>query len=115
MFCCKPFERFVMTEEIPEHLKNEYKSDFPNILNEVHQLIETFKGNKNQENLTKLKVAVHKIAGTAGVFGFNKTSDIAKQWEHVLDTKLSTFSAESCNDPFIEDNYKRFEELKGSL
>jgi HPt (histidine-containing phosphotransfer) domain-containing protein len=70
-----------MSEEIPEELKAEYRKTVPGKLSSLKQLIDLVVEDASEERLKDLRFAVHKLAGSSGMYGYIKVSDLCKKFE----------------------------------
>ncbi len=64
---------------IPPMLLNEYKKSIPQKLKAIQNLIEQAKQNPLSETLDSLCFAVHKLAGSAGTYGYSEASQLCKE------------------------------------
>ena len=77
--------------EIPKELLEEYRKTIPQKLQNIKELINQFKAKSTHQALEALRFSVHKLAGSAGTYGFAKVSQICKKWELDILDKLSHF------------------------
>ncbi len=78
-----------MAEEIdiPKELLDKYKADIPSKLQELRKLFGKVQQNPNNETITALHYAIHKLRGNSGCYGYYKTSELCKKLE--IDLKFS--------------------------
>ncbi|BBM83407.1 protein kinase domain-containing protein [Candidatus Uabimicrobium amorphum] len=96
-----------------EELKREYEASVDEKLQDIESLLKKAIIDPSVENFTELKSAVHKIAGSAGTFGFNEASNICLELDRKLQPKknpqeLSTFFAENLLTSFLPKLHKAF-------
>ncbi len=76
------------TLPLPEKLFNEYKASLPEKLQNIETLIEALLNSPSKETVQNLRQAVHKIAGSAGSYGYVKAGEGCKKMEGQLDEAL---------------------------
>lgn len=74
-------------EEIPETLMNDYLHSTYEKLSLISDLIEMAKENPSEKTLDQLRTVVHKIAGSAGIYGRGMASVLCKDLEIRLKNK----------------------------
>lgn len=72
-----------------ENLKKEYLITVSDKLVLLTELVKTAQKTPNADSLNALKNAVHKIAGSAGSYGFQNVSNLCKELELQLNQQLS--------------------------
>ena len=80
-------------------IKEEYLQKIPEKIQAVEQLIQALHKDPSEKMLSDLRGIVHKIAGTAATFGFEKVTQLCKSW----DLKLTKFLEPSTGKPDIKD------------
>jgi HPt (histidine-containing phosphotransfer) domain-containing protein len=91
-----------------EKLAKEYQNSVPEKLHVLQNHIEEMRPKIREDSLKNLRMDIHKMAGTAGTFGFPVVSKICKEFEINLIEKIKKFSA-------VEDNSKWIQEFDGYL
>jgi HPt (histidine-containing phosphotransfer) domain-containing protein len=86
-----------------EKLEEEYKNSIPEKIDSLQKHIENLRQAMNEETLKTLRIEVHKIAGTAGSFGFSQVSKICKEFEQDLIQKMKEFPSFHGNSQWITD------------
>jgi len=98
-----------MTSEpnfIPDKLQHQYQESIPEKINTLKQLISQFQNIQDLDSLTSLRNAVHKIAGSAGTYGYSEVSKICKEFEGDLIQKIKDFSNGAHSDWLTDfENY----------
>ncbi len=72
-------------------LQDEYKSSFRQKMQTFQELIQAVQKTPTLETLGALRFSVHKLAGSAGTYGFDKVSQICKTWELEIVAQIKTF------------------------
>jgi len=88
-----------MEEEIPEELLEEYRKTIPEKLASLKQLIDLVVEEASEEHLKDLRMAVHKLAGNSGMYGYMKVSDICRKFEKEVIKSIEEKS------PFMGEHY----------
>lgn len=73
-------------------LQLHYQESIPEKIATLRQLITQFQNLQDLETLNSLRNAVHKIAGSAGTYGYSEVSVICKEFEGDLILKIIAFS-----------------------
>ena len=81
-----------MTEEHP--LVIEYKKTIPSKLENLRNSVEAVKKQKDLFTFEAFRRDVHKLAGSAGTYGFTTVSDICKNLDLDLKEKIQNFQIE---------------------
>ena len=66
--------------EIPQELLDKYKASIPEKVNELEKLVGEL--HKKEE---ELRLFVHKLKGSSGMYGYPEVSQICKEWEEKKD------------------------------
>ena len=64
-----------------QRLQEQYRNTIPQKLSELKQLILAVQKSPTLETLGALRISVHKLAGSAGTYGFADVSAICKKME----------------------------------
>lgn len=104
-----------MDKKILESLKEEYDKGIPLKLDRVRGLIDSLGRNWSKEDLTALRFEIHKMAGSAGTYGYENVSELSKLTEQIILEELDHFDSATINkelflklDPFFESIKKGF-------
>jgi UDP-N-acetyl-D-glucosamine dehydrogenase len=103
--CIKPFTHQVLNDvlqkfnfakhdEQPESLQNimeDYRASIPNRLELLQILIDEIRKKTTEKDLKELRLQVHKIAGSAGIYGYGEVSKICKELDQLLGQKIEQF------------------------
>jgi len=68
-----------------EDLMRKYRESIPSKLEQIARLIDEYEHSPSKENLAALKLAVHKLAGSAGTYGYPEASRLCKNLESQID------------------------------
>lgn len=96
-----------------EELKQEYANSVDDKLQNIERLLKKAAAEPTVQNFSELKALVHKIAGSAGTFGFNEASNICLELDRTLQPKknpekLSAFWAGNLLNTFLPKLQKAF-------
>ncbi|GAB5411584.1 MAG: hypothetical protein ChlgKO_06980 [Chlamydiales bacterium] len=91
-----------------DDLKVEYLKTVPEKLQEIEKLIADFLANPNKETKEALKLPVHKTAGSAGSYGFQKVTEMCR----VMDQELASLTDFANIDSWNEKLTEFFSKLK---
>lgn len=75
-------------DEIFENLKENYQKTIPDKIERLEKLILNIQKDPTKDNLQTLRGEVHKIAGSAGCYGFDYVSELCKNLEKDLISQL---------------------------
>lgn len=95
-------------------LSQKYREEIPEKLKLLRKYIDELKSDPQESTLKALRLEVHKMAGSAGSFGFPRTSEICKEFEKEILQVLSNFSLQKTSGGFIEFE-KYLSKLQDSL
>ncbi|QLH35012.1 MAG: Hpt domain-containing protein [Parachlamydiaceae bacterium] len=105
--CIKPFTYGLLLEKL--HLFNQaktpkeqsllmiiedYRASIPNRLELLQSLVDEMRKNPRLETLKELKLQIHKLAGSAGLYGYEQVSLICKEFDERLSIKIEQFEKE---------------------
>lgn len=86
-----------------EHpLVTEYRQTIPLKLEQINCLIGNLKTSKSIESIQALKAAVHKLAGSAGTYGFMKVSASCKALDIKLQEQIKTFTPSDITQQWLD-------------
>lgn len=116
--CIKPFTHPVLLDTLQkletirkpipsESLQNiieDYRAAIPNRLELLQSLIDEIRKKGLEKDLKELRLQVHKLAGSAGLYGYHEVSRICKEWDQSLGLKLEKFA--SSNDSKNVQDYE---------
>lgn len=83
---------------IYEKLRREYQDSIPLKIDKIQSIIEHFQTSDSLETLNELKFEIHKIAGSAGSFGYPLVSNICKEFEKEINQKIKDFPNSTSHD-----------------
>lgn len=86
-----------------EHpLVTEYRSTIPDKIAHIEALISELKNKVTQDTVAALRMAVHKLAGSSGTYGFDRCSQICRELDADLKVKLESFSSDVFNPEYVK-------------
>jgi HPt (histidine-containing phosphotransfer) domain-containing protein len=84
--------RLIMSEKDEfEELMQEYRNSIPEKLSSIEKCIKEVHAKGDLDSIQALHMAVHKIAGSAGSYGFSEVSEIALPLAQDLRHKIENF------------------------
>ncbi len=99
-------------EELPPEMYREllakYLESLPSRLNLIEEAMNSFQKESTKEHLGELRLLIHKLAGNAGTYGFQKVTDLCKTWDRRLSEMVEKF-------PNCRIDSALFSELNGFL
>lgn len=99
-------------EEKMNKIREEYLKTVPDKLLFIDQKLDEMKEEIQEEHLRALRLHVHRIAGSAGTYGFPKVSTCCKQFEQEILNKMQELK-DSTHDPkWINGLYSYLEMIK---
>lgn len=81
-----------MSTEIPKELKEYYLNEIPHKINNLKNIIDKVKKSPSIESLKSLKDEVHKIIGNSKAYGFDKVSDLSREFDTFLLQKMDNIA-----------------------
>lgn len=81
-----------------EKLRKEYQDSIPIKIEKIQSIVNNFQKSDSLETLNELKFEIHKIAGSAGSFGYPNVSIICKEFEKDINQKIKNFSSSNIHD-----------------
>ncbi len=91
-----------------ERVMGEYRQSIPQQQGEIEAAIHNVRAGPTKEAFDALRLLVHKMAGNAGVYGFNKVTEVCRAWEAELVAVI-----EKLPEGTFDDAY--FNQLDGRL
>ena len=88
-------------DPIPDELMQAYRQSIPSKLSLINSLICEVQKNGDLESLKALRFAIHKLAGSAGSYGYPEVSALCKELEKELILKIDDFSLGSLNQNYL--------------
>lgn len=123
--CIKPFEyqmiikllqdphpSYYKRESSFQHLISEYQATIPERLELLKSLIQEMKKKPNEKTLQALRLQVHKIAGNAGLYGYNEVSEICKEFDRLLGKDIELFHKHATTSGWIEQFEAYLEKIR---
>lgn len=77
-----------------EKIKQDYLNALPEKIQEITRAIDALKQQVAEGPLGELRHHVHKLAGNAGSFGFQKATELCKAWDVKLKEMVDQYSEE---------------------
>ena len=97
-----------------DQLKQEFKQNLPSKIDQIRdQWLSLRNGDWEMDQLSDLLGSVHKIAGSGGIFGFSKVSEVACKIESLL--QKAARSKEPINEKGIRAMEVYLEELNEAI
>lgn len=84
--------------EILQKFAEEYKQTIPEKIRALQSILDDMRRQITPKNLKELRFQIHKIAGSAGTYGFDSVSQRCRQWESDLLEKIESLQ-EGVGDP----------------
>lgn len=103
-----PFEG--LPPETMRELQEAYRKGLPDKLKQIRMKLDALQKEKSKELLTDLRFLVHKMAGSAGSFGYSAVSNICKTWEAQIVAVLT--SGELDHSQLYRDSERYFAEIQ---
>lgn len=98
-------------EQTLKALREDYAENLPTALATIHKLWAALQEQWQVETLDEFYTRIHKIAGSAGSFGFNELSQVARELEVFLqELQRRTTSANEVERSNIEEHLKAIEQ-----
>lgn len=90
-------------DDAMKKLVEEYKKTIPEKIQTMKGALAKLKTNYNKEDLTALRFVVHKTAGSAGTYGYQKVTDLCKTWDAKLTPMVNDFKPEKPPETFFQE------------
>ena len=101
-----------LSSDILKQFTEEYKLTVPEKLEKIQQLIDQLREKIDEENLKVLRMHIHKIAGSAGTYGFTTVSEVCIRFEKDLLEKLEKLNEVKGDSAWIESFEAYLEKIK---
>ena len=75
--------------EVMKRFRDEYISTVPEKLKTMERLLDEMHDSVREKTLQDLRLLVNKIAGSAGTYGFAAVSDVCKEFETEILSKIA--------------------------
>lgn len=95
-----------------ENLKNAYDQTISDKIEDLEKMILTVEKNPSISHLQALKTLVHKIAGSAGSFGYFTVSQLCKNLETEIKEQIELAKKKSMNYIWLSDLDEFFSQIK---
>lgn len=79
--------------DLPKDLQDKYRSTVPEKILQLKKLIIALRKEITKPHLESLHFLIHKLAGNAGLYGYQNVSDICQKWDKTLLEKTEKFSS----------------------
>lgn len=99
-------------EDILARFTREYRETITEKEQVIAQLIDNLRTHIDLENLKALRMQIHKIAGSAGTYGFKSVSVVCRQFERTLLEKMDHFSEGEGDASWIQEFESYFAQIK---
>ena len=94
------------------HLKEIYIKSLHEKFIAIQQFIETLRRNTNLETLKELRLTIHKMAGSAGTYGYPAVSDICRVWDQTFAEMILSFPACQKDLSWLNEFERTFAKIK---
>lgn len=114
--CIKPFTYEVLLEKVhhfdfsenaaqdPFHsIIEDYRASIPSRLELLQALIDGIRTNPTEETLKELRLQIHKLAGSAGIYGYDDVSKVCKEFDELLEQRIKEFEQEKKAEGWSDD------------
>ena len=101
-----------MEDKELQQLKEAYRKSLPEKFEAIRQLIKKLRQNVAVETIKELRFYIHKMAGSAGIYGYPNVSDICRTWDQNLSEMITAFPACQKDSSWLDDFDRRFEKIK---
>lgn len=71
---------------------DEYRASIPIRVESLRILIDKMRTNPSESNLKEFRLQIHKLAGNAGIYGYEEVSKICKEFDLQLMNKIAQFA-----------------------
>jgi chemotaxis protein histidine kinase CheA len=94
----------------------EYLKTVPEKMQDLKELIQKLEQNIGLETLNSFRLKVHKIAGSAGTFGFMNASILSKAFEQEILANIALFNSQKkVQECFLKNCQLYLEKLQNSF
>ena len=100
------------TKNILEQFSQEYKKSIPDKLNKIREFLDQLSVKMDEENLKALRMHIHKIAGSAGTYGFTKVSEISIKFEKEILDRLDELKEKDGDPRWVEKFQMYYDHIK---
>ena len=83
------------------HIMNDYRSSIPNRLELFQELINEIRKNPREETLKELRLQVHKLAGHAGLYGYENVGIICKELDEIIVSNVDDINKIRNDENFV--------------
>jgi UDP-N-acetyl-D-glucosamine dehydrogenase len=110
-------QKLVFNEEEDsfQSLIRAYQTSIPDRLELLQGLFEDMKKKPNESTLKALRLQIHKLAGNAGLYGYDEVSKICKEFDEVLGKDIILFQQNANTKDWIEEFNSYMEKIKKSF
>ena len=77
-----------LTQDLRDTLFEEYQQNVPKKISEIQLLLDKLKEQVEERTLITLRLYVHKLAGNAGLFGYDQVSNECRIFEQEINSNL---------------------------
>lgn len=100
------------SDDFLDDLKNEYRASIPEKIAKIESLIKAIETGFSNETVTTLKKELHKIAGSAGSYGFEEVSRFCKKKEVSLEEDLKDIERYRDKEEWLNSLWFFFNNMK---
>lgn len=100
------------SEDILKKFTQEYQATLPEKVSSIRQILDAMKQKIDLENLKALRLIIHKIAGSAGTYGYASVSKLCQEFEKDLLNKIDHFQEIPGSPNWLIDFEKYFDGIK---
>jgi HPt (histidine-containing phosphotransfer) domain-containing protein len=102
-------------EDIIAKFTREYLETVPEKVRVLTELINKMKTKIDLDTLKEFRMHIHKIAGSAGTYGFKTVSDLCRQFEKDLIEKVEHFEERPGEPAWIPEFEAKFNQIKDAF
>lgn len=98
--------------DVLKKFTEEYKLTIPEKMATLRQILDEMKEKITLDNMNALRFNVHKIAGSAGTYGFGNVSKMCRDFEFDIMRKLDFWGEVPGNPAWLVEFEATFEKIK---
>lgn len=95
-----------------DSLRQDYLKSLPDKFRSIQAAIEKLRRSSDMETLKELRIAVHKMASMAGIYGYPAVSEICRRWDSDLSKMIESFPACKKDMGWLDDFERNFATVK---
>jgi HPt (histidine-containing phosphotransfer) domain-containing protein len=101
--------------EVFKELQEKYKATLPERLKAIRDAIEALEKAPRAETLTALRFLVHKMAGNAGTYGYQKVTDLCRAGDARLGKILTPFDSSKLTPALYSELKALLKQIQGAF